>query len=82
MQHLQIKKIVWQEDLGKSWHFNFHAVVVIQMSSKIVKIINSQPKSLYRSRAGSHFYETEYVILILVPLAIPKKKFASIMSNF
>ena len=41
------------------------------------------PKSLYRSRAGRHFYETEYEIWAdFGPVGNTEKKTGPIMSNF
>ena len=49
--------------------------------TKILK--NEQAKSLYRSRAGSHFYGTEYDIwAVLGPVCNAEKKIWPIMSNF
>ena len=42
-----------------------------------------EPKSLYRSHAGSHFYGTEYEILAdFGPVGYTEKKFGLIMKDF
>ena len=54
----------------------------MQVLQPYVKYV--RPKSLYRSRAGTHFYGTENVIWAGIgPIGnTEKKKFGPIMTNF
>ena len=75
---------MFQKYIGGKYRRNFNSNI-FSMNCDVGCTFDpsSMPKSLYRSRAGRHFYGTENVIWAgFGPVGNTEKKIGPIMSNF